>query len=88
MRLFLLDVKCKCHEYGHLLCKCPRFKPATFDASEPLMGDKGKALASNCLVDNEGFTQVKNRNKGKDKKRIWQRDTLMVILIDLMFLKT
>ena len=60
------------HEYGHLLRKCPRFKPATLDASEPLKGDKGKSPASNGPMDNEGFTQVKTQNKGKGKKRTWQ----------------
>ena len=65
-----LPFRCRIfHEYGHLLHKCPRFKPAPFNGSEPPKGDKGKASVATKPMDNEGFTQVNSHNKGKGKKR-------------------
>jgi hypothetical protein len=67
-----LPFRCRiCHEYGHLLRRCPRYKNPSLDSPAPPSEDKGKAKASNGPVDSEGFTQVKNRNKGKGKKRAW-----------------
>jgi hypothetical protein len=67
-----LPFRCRiCHEYGHLLRKCPRFRPIPSDASGPHKGDKGKDPVLTEPTDNEGFTQVKSRNKGKGKKRTW-----------------
>jgi hypothetical protein len=67
-----LPFRCRlCHEYGHLLRRCPRYKNSSLDMPGPPRADKGKAMASNGPVDNEGFTQVKSRNKGKGKKRAW-----------------
>ena len=67
-----LPFRCRlCHEYGHLLRRCPRYKNSSLDMLGPPRADKGKAMASNGPVDNEGFTQVKSRNKGKGKKRAW-----------------
>lgn len=67
-----LSFRCRiCHEYGHLHCKCPRFKPSPLAASGPPRGDKGKAPMSNEPVDNEGFIMVKSHNKGKGRKRSW-----------------
>ncbi len=63
---------CICHEYGHLLHKCPRFKPSPANASGPLKGDKEKDPTSTDLGDNKGFTQVKSCNRGKGKKRTGQ----------------
>ncbi|XP_057862719.1 uncharacterized protein LOC131071037 [Cryptomeria japonica] len=67
-----LPFRCRiCHEYGHLHCKCPRFKSSPQAALEPPRGDKGKAPMSNESMDNEGFIPAKPRNKGKGKKRSW-----------------
>jgi hypothetical protein len=67
-----LPFRCRiCHEYGHLLRKCPRFRPVPSDASGPHKGDKGKDPTPTEPTDKEGFTQVKSRNRGKGKKRTW-----------------
>ena len=65
-----LPFRCRlCHEYGHLLRRCPRYKNSSLDTPGPPRVDKGKAMESNGPVDNEGFTRVKYHNKGKGKKR-------------------
>jgi hypothetical protein len=64
-----LPFRCRiCHEYGHLYRNCLRNKYSTLAATRPPGADKGKATSSMGPVDNEGFTQVKPRNKGKGKK--------------------
>ena len=64
-----LPFRCRiCHEYGHLLRKCPQNKfshSATSTMPTPKV-DKGKApIVEGPFGDKEGFIPVKPRNKGK-----------------------
>lgn len=65
-----------CHEYGHLQCKCPRYKPVV---CQPLQmthnldgADKGKATISDEVVGADGFVLVKTKNMNRGQKRSLQ----------------
>ena len=52
-----LPFRCRvCHEYGHLLRRCPRYKNTSLDPPSPPRVDKGNATISKGPVDSEGFT--------------------------------
>ena len=69
----MLPLRCRiCHEYGHLLRKCPHATSAlgTSNASQPpLDSDKGKAPMQGGEADKEGFIPVKPRNRIRGQKR-------------------
>ena len=70
-----LPFRCRiCHEYGHLLRKCPQNKlPQSSTTTMPTpKDDKGKPhMPEGPSLDKEGFIPVKTRNKGKGQKRNW-----------------
>ena len=69
-----LPFRCRlCHEYGHLLRRCPKAKSAEQQPPPPprnsLGADKGKKPNSGEVKDDEGFVQVKARNRNRGQKR-------------------
>ncbi|XP_057828729.1 uncharacterized protein LOC131039916 [Cryptomeria japonica] len=65
-----------CHEYGHLQCKFPRYKPVVHQPQHSAQGqdraDKGKSAMVIDVVGAEGFVPVKTRNKNQGQKRSLQ----------------
>ena len=69
-----LPFRCRlCHEYGHLLRRCPKAKPMDQQPTSPsriIPGvDKGKKPISGGGKDAEGFVQVKARTRNRGQKR-------------------
>jgi hypothetical protein len=69
-----LPFRCRlCHEYGHLLRRCPKAKSVEQQSSPPSRtipsADKGKKPIASEGKDADGFVQVKTRNWNRGHKR-------------------
>ena len=69
-----LPFRCRlCHEYGHLVRRCPKAKSMEQQPPPPSRNtsgiDKGKKPASGEGKDAEGFLQVKAQNHNRGQKR-------------------
>ncbi|XP_057817558.2 uncharacterized protein LOC131030678 [Cryptomeria japonica] len=69
-----LPFRCRlCHEYGHLVRRCPKAKSVEQQFSPPSRdipsADKGKKPVVGEGKDAEGFVQVKARNRNRGQKR-------------------
>ncbi|XP_059066214.1 uncharacterized protein LOC131857556 [Cryptomeria japonica] len=64
---------CLCHEYGHLVRRCPKAKSVQQQTSPPPRDnpsvDKGKKPVVGEDKDAEGFVRVKARNRNRGQKR-------------------
>ena len=77
-----LPFRCRlCHEYGHLLRRCPKAKSVEQQSSHPSRNipsaDKGKKPIASEGKDADGFIQVKTRNWNRGQKhnlREWQEE--------------